>query len=460
MDDSNNLGLYQLNKLIKEAIYDAFPATVWVVAEISELRFNRNGHCYIELIEKDELGDKILAKSRATIWARTCNILFPYFESTTGQQLNSGMKVLINASVDFHELYSFNLNILDIDPAYTIGDLAQRRQEIIDRLEDEGVMDMNKEIEMPPVPQKIAVISSETAAGYGDFINQLNNNTYGIKFYPKLFPAIVQGDRAEQSIMEAFDRIFQYEEFFDVVCLIRGGGSKADLSCFDNYELAYYITQFPLPVISGIGHERDESIADMVAHTQMKTPTAVAEFLINRASEFESDVNNLEERFIGEVKELLHTEKSKVEHFSLVFAPKVQSILNQKKIILQRNANAFQKLTDDFVRKHEIQLHDYSSQCQHLFYINISNKNNKIDNLNKTLIIRKNRFLLKKYHQLEMAENSSEHFNPTGILKRGYSLTFKNGEILKNIDQLKKGDEIKSRLHQGELVSEVKALRK
>lgn len=459
MEEQNKIGLYQLNQMVKGAIYDAFSSTLWIVAEISEIRFNRNGHCYLELIEKDEGTDNIIAKSRAAIWARTCHILKPYFEMTTGQALSAGMKVLVRVSVDFHELYSFNLTIHDIDPAYTMGDLARRRQEIITRLEEEGIFGMNKETEIPLVPQRVAIISSETAAGLGDFLNQLNNNSYGIIFYPKLFPAVVQGSKAEESIMQAFDRIYQYEEFFDVVCLIRGGGSKADLSCFDNYDLAYYITQFPLSVITGIGHERDDSIADMVAHTRMKTPTAVAEFLIERASDFELALDGLQEKIVDEVNDLIGTEKNRITYLSLTFAPGVKEIINLKRNILQQKAHRFQRATTEFVRKQDLLLHDYSIDIQHAIQKNISQKRNELEGIVKLLFIRKNRFLLKKYHQLEMAENSNEHLNPTGILKRGYSLTFKNGQVLKSSGQLKSGDEIVSRLHQGEIVSEVKGVK-
>lgn len=460
MEEQNKIGLYQLNQMVKGAIFDAFPATLWIVAEISEIRFARNGHCYLELIEKDENTDHIIAKSRAAIWARTCNILKPYFEMTTGQALSAGMKVLVRVSVDFHELYSFNLTIHDIDPAYTMGDLARRRQEIIARLEEEGVIHMNKETDLPLVPQRVAIISSETAAGLGDFLDQLTNNSQNIKFYPKLFPAIVQGQKAEESIMQAFDRIYQFEDFFDVVCLIRGGGSKADLSCFDSYDLAYYITQFPLPVITGIGHERDDSIADLVAHTRMKTPTAVAEFLIERASGFKGYLDEIQERIVDEVNEFIRAERNRIHHLSLTFAPGVKEILHAKRNILHQRAYRFQRATTAFVKQQEMQLHDFSLDAGHAFQKIISQKRNEMEALKKLLKIRKNRFLLKKYHQLEMAENSNEHLNPSGVLKRGYSLTFKNGQVLKSSSQLQKGDEIVSRLHEGEVVSQVTGLLK
>ena len=260
----NKLTLSELNERIKEVIEGAFPSSVWVIAEISELKENRNGHCYLELIEKQ--GTEIVARSRATIWSYTYRMLKPYFETTTGQLFTQGIKILVQGAVEFHSAFGLSLNIKDIDPIYTVGDMAMQRKEIINRLQTEGVFEMNKELELPLVPQKIAVISSATAAGYQDFMNQMETNEFGFRFYTKLFQATMQGVEAVPSIIYALERIFQYEDFFDAVVIIRGGGATADLSSFDNYDLAFNITQFPLPVITGIGHEKDDTIIDLVAH--------------------------------------------------------------------------------------------------------------------------------------------------------------------------------------------------
>ena len=318
---NERLKLSELNGLVKKSIGEAFTAPVWVIGEISELKTNRSGHCYLNLIEKEENGDAIVAQARATIWSYTFRMLRPYFESTTGQQLTEGLKVLLSVSVEFHELYGYSLNIRDIDPTYTLGDMARRRREIIARLQSEGVADMNKELELPLVPQKIAIISSGTAAGYQDFIDQLTNNPAGYHFDLKLFPAIMQGNLAETSIIGALDQIYLYEKFFDAVVIIRGGGSQADLSCFDNYNLAYYITQFPLPVITGIGHEKDDSIVDLVAHTRLKTPTAVAEFLISGVAQFDLHLDELKNSFIGIVTDLITESKNDMEQIARVIAP-------------------------------------------------------------------------------------------------------------------------------------------
>ncbi|MFC2086531.1 exodeoxyribonuclease VII large subunit, partial [Bacteroidota bacterium] len=316
----DSITLYELNEQIKDVINNSFQETYWIVAEISELRENAySGHCYLELVEKNEKNEKLKAKAKATIWSYTYRMLKPYFETTTGRALSDGLKVMVKVIVDFHEIYSLNLSILDIDPSYTVGDLALKKQEIIKRLEEEGIIDMNKELEISEVPQKIAIISSKTAAGYDDFQNQLSNNEFKYAFYTKLFPAFMQGDKAEESIIQALDKIYNYEDFFDVVIIIRGGGSKLDLSCFDSYWLSYHITQFPIPVITGIGHERDDTIVDTVANTRLKTPTAVAEFLINKLYQFEASLMELKDDVIENINAIISYQNQQLTNTLLNF---------------------------------------------------------------------------------------------------------------------------------------------
>jgi exodeoxyribonuclease VII large subunit len=306
------ISLLELNRSIQEKIKLNFPESLWVVAEISELKINRSGHCYLELIEKDAINENIIAKSRATIWAYTFRMLKPYFESVTGHELASGLKILIQVTVEFHALYGFNLNITDIDPSYTLGDLARKKAETLRKLEEDGIIHMNKELAFPIVPQKIAVISSETAAGYQDFVHQLTNNKYGYKYYIKLFPSLMQGLQAEESIIDALERIFKNEHFFDIVVLIRGGGSQADLNCFNNYLLAANVAQYPIPVLTGIGHDKDESIVDMVAYQKLKTPTAVAEYIIEKTLDFEQRIDFYKERIYDIAMDFIHHQKTKL----------------------------------------------------------------------------------------------------------------------------------------------------
>ena len=280
-DIENPLTLYSLNNLVREAVSDALPARYWVTGELSEVREAVNGHCYIELVQRDEATNELVAKARGTIWARIYSLLRPYFLEQTGHAFAQGLKVLLQVSVNFHELYGYTLDVCDIEPAYTFGDMARKRQLVIKQLTEEGVIGLNKELQFPLLPQKVAVISSSTAAGYGDFCDQLHNNGYGFVFYTKLFPAPMQGSGVEQGVIDALDRIARDLDFWDVVVIIRGGGAVSELSCFDTYELANNCAQFPLPIVTGIGHRRDESVLDIVAHTSAKTPTAAAELLIH-----------------------------------------------------------------------------------------------------------------------------------------------------------------------------------
>ena len=285
--------MLELNRMVRESIECEMPEEYWVEAELSECRETR-GHCYMELIQKDELSATPVAKAPAKCWANKWLTIRPYFERITGQQLHAGMKVLLQVYPQFHEAYGFSWIVNDIDPTYTIGDMARKRQEIIKKLKDEGVFDLQKELQLPMFCQRIAVISSQTAAGYGDFCNQLADNPYDFKFETQLFPATMQGEGVEQSIINALERI--YDTDYDCVVIIRGGGATSDMSGFDTLALAENVANFPIPIITGIGHERDESILDMVSHTRVKTPTAAAAFLIEHLKEVLDVIDSSQDR--------------------------------------------------------------------------------------------------------------------------------------------------------------------
>lgn len=283
-DELKPLTLYALNSLVRATLNDGMSSRYWVTGELSEVRETATGHCYIELVQRDEATQELVARARGTIWARTYSLLRPYFQQQTGQRFAVGLKVLLQVTVDFHELYGFALDVCDIEPAFTVGDMVRHRLQILNRLEQEGVLNLNKELPFPELPQRIAVISSSFAAGYGDFCHQLQNNPYGYVFYTRLFPAPMQGSKAEGGIIAALDKIAAEADVWDVVVIIRGGGATSDLACFDTYDLADNCAQFPLPIITGIGHRRDETLLDAVAHTAVKTPTAAAELLIHSVS--------------------------------------------------------------------------------------------------------------------------------------------------------------------------------
>lgn len=287
--------LHTLNALVREAIAAELPDEYWVEAELSECRESR-GHCYMELVEKDETSNTPVAKASAKCWKQTWAMVQPYFERTTGQPLRAGMKVLLKVYPQFHEAFGFSWIVTDIDPNYTLGDMAQRRQQIIAQLKAEGVFDLQRELVIPRFCQRIAVISAETAAGYGDFCRQLEENEYGLVFYPTLFPAVMQGEQVEQSVIAALNRINGHADDYDVVVIIRGGGSTSDMSGFDTLSLAENVANFPLPIITGIGHDRDECVLDMVSNTRVKTPTAAAAFLIAHLADTLQHLNDLQQR--------------------------------------------------------------------------------------------------------------------------------------------------------------------
>ena len=474
---NERLKLSELNGLVKKAVSDTFTAPIWIIAEISELKTNRSGHCYLALIEKDDNGDTILAQARATIWSYTFRMLKPYFETTTGQQFVEGLKVLVSVSVEFHELYGYSLNIRDIDPTYTLGDMARRRIEIIARLKADGVSEMNKELEIPLVPQKIAVISSSTAAGFQDFVDQLTNNPKGYQFHFKLFPAIMQGNQAESSIIGALEQIYLYEVFFDVVVIIRGGGSQADLSCFDNYNLAYFITQFPLPVITGIGHEKDDSIVDFVAHTRLKTPTAVAEFLIGSVSRFEICLDELSISFRAGVDELLSSAKNTIDQFSRVLAPITREKITKKQVQLKQTVWKIDSSVKMYIKFNNAQIERKEEFVRHEFLIFIQQRIRFLEKISRQLsssILRLTTgktqqlrrewqqieklivgIISEKRHHLELSCQQAKLTDPHNILARGYSITLYNGLALKNATKVKNETIIETRLYDGSIISKI-----
>ena len=411
MMEAQALSLYELNGLIKRSIRSCMPDTYWVQAELSDVRSNYSGHCYLEFIQKDVAGNNLIAKARGTIWSNIYKMLKPYFEQETGQTFASGIKVLVQVAVEFHELYGYSLTVLDIDPTYTVGDMARKRREILRQLEEEGVIDLNKELDMPMLPQRIAVISSATAAGYGDFCNQLQNNPRGYDFHTELFPAIMQGERVEETILAALDAINARIEEFDAVVIIRGGGATSDLSGFDTYLLAASCAQFPLPIITGIGHERDDTVIDSVAHTRVKTPTAAAEFLIAKLDKCADVLDEMSSRLMQGVRNRLLWEHRRMESLTQRIPTSAYKRISEAKYAL-------------LSARRDIQLASQS-------------------------------FLSMKKHRLELLQQKLNDALPEKQLARGYSITLKDGKAVKNASLLEEGDVLVTVLHQGKVESVV-----
>lgn len=425
------LSLYELNALVKRSINSCMPDTYWVQAELSDVRSNYSGHCYLEFVQKEPRGNNLIAKARGTIWNNVYRLLKPYFEEETGQAFVAGIKVMVNVSVEFHELYGYSLTVQDIDPTYTLGDMARRRREILKQLEEEGVLTLNKELELPLLTRRIAVISSATAAGYGDFCNQLEHNPYGFIFYPRLFPAIMQGDRVEQSIIAALDAINARRDDWDVVVIIRGGGATSDLSGFDTYNLAANCAQFPLPIITGIGHERDDTVLDSVSHTRVKTPTAAAEFLINHLHDTAETLEDYASSILYAVSTRMEREKTRLARFA-------------ERIPIQTKM----RLKDEHYRQERVM-----KQLEVGLQSRLTREAHHLQLIASRLGIGSQHRLVKENHRLQLLEQQLKAASPEHLLKRGYSITLRNGRAVTDASSLKEGDELTTRFAKGEIKS-------
>ena len=454
----NSLTLYELNALVRETLALEMPDEYWVEAELSEAREVR-GHCYMELIQKDEHSNTPVAKASAKCWASTWQLVKPHFMRVTGQEIHAGMKVLLKVYAQFHESYGFSWIVTDIDPTYTMGDMARKRMEIIRQLKEEGVFELQKELQLPMFCQHIAVISSANAAGYGDFVNQLENNEYGFRFHTQLFPAVMQGEGVEQSVIGALNKIFDSLECkteslefatanddsslftlhsslnkFDCVVIIRGGGATSDLSGFDTLALAEHVANFPLPIITGIGHERDESVLDMVSHTRVKTPTAAAAFLIGHLKAVLDAIEDAEQRISSIVRQQMDMEKIRLLHLSQQIPTLFSLVRSRQEASIDRlqgnlRLSVMRRLQEE---RHRLDIHSH--------------------NLMPVI----ERRLLRERHQLDMLNEKLEALNPELLLRRGYSITLSGGKVVKDASILKSGDELETRLSKGTVRSVVK----
>lgn len=429
---TKTLSLFELNSLVADVINTTMSRSYWVEAELSEVRENR-GHCYMELIEKNENSNVPIARASAKCWSNIWSAIKPYFIRITGQQIRAGMKVMLQVHAQFHPQYGFSWIVDDINPEYTMGDMMRKRQEIIRQLKEEGVYDLQKELSLPLFAQRIAVISSATAAGYGDFCNQLENNELGLYFHVELFPAIMQGDNVESSIIASLNHINNREEEFDCVVIIRGGGATADLSGFDTLGLAENVANFPLPIITGIGHERDESILDMVSYQRVKTPTAAAAYLINHLTSTLIRVESAQSTIIDYVKKALEIENMRIKHIGAQI-PVLFSIVRTKQEA--RLESLFQRLftaSKELMKQSDFLLLSLQQRVQPAVRGRLSSE----------------------HHRLDVFEHRARLLDPTLLLKRGYSITLHDGKAIHNANDLKIGDTITTLLEIGQIESKV-----
>ena len=415
LEQHHHYSLLELNRLVRATIEDTLCEQYWLEAEIGQIGEN-NGHCYLEFIQKVEGHNTPVARAKAKCWRNVWGSVRPYFEHTTGQTLTLGMKVLVLVHPDFHEAFGFSWIVDDIDPRFTLGDMARRRQEIIRQLKAEGVFDLNRELPLPLFTQRIAVISSSTAAGYGDFCRQLEENKRGFRFSVTLYESLMQGEGVERSIISALDKINAHIDDYDCVVIIRGGGATSDMSGFDSLLLAENVANFPLPVITGIGHDRDECILDMVSHTRVKTPTAAAAFLIDRLEQVARRIDDAADRITSYVQHRMEIEKMR----------------------LSRAAE----------------------RIPILFSLVKSKQENKLETLNQRIASAVQRLIDRRRHTLDILEQRTKSLDPTLLLQRGYTITLVNGHALRSPSAVKPGDIIVTRLADGTVKSTVNETKK
>jgi exodeoxyribonuclease VII large subunit len=432
------LSLFELNQLLQETISRQMESSYWVVAEIGEMRLTQKGHCYLELVEKDD--QRMLAKMRATLWSYNYRRLSGWFETITGESLRAGMKVLCQVEYNFHQVYGLSLNVKDIDANFTLGERARKKQEVLSQLDGEGVLEMNKSLPLPLVPQRIAVISSPTAAGLGDFIDQLENNRYGYQFDVRLFKALMQGEQAVHSLTQAMVTVFDQQEkhgnAFDMLVIIRGGGAQVDLDCFDSYEVGAHIAQFPIPVVTGIGHERDETVADLVAHTRMKTPTAVAEFLI-------SGINSFEEKLQGLWRRMTQVGK----HIVSARSYEMEGLVQQLRFAVFRN-----------LQTERNQLRQLEQRTNYSSRRTLRENGEVIGQLHHKLRTETTKLIRRQGEKLEQVERYVRASAPDQILKKGFSYTTVNGNLISPDVILQADDKIETLTYHQHLISRLEKI--
>lgn len=457
----NHITLFELQQRIKSAIYTGTDNFYWVVAEISDCKVNSySGHCYLELIDKETDGENIKAKIRANIWRTNYQSISYTFEKKTGSKITDGTKILAKGKIDYHELYGISFNIVEIDPTYTIGDIEARRMAIIKQLTDEGVINMNKELEFPLLPQRVAIVSSGNAAGYIDFINHLKNNSSGYHFDLTIFETIMQGDTTESSVLASLNEIAAEADKFDVAVIIRGGGSRSDLSWFDNYNIAYLVTQFPIPVLTGIGHDKDVSITDMTAYKALKTPTAVANFLIDcfaateqHLFELATRISEISGSYIDSIKTNLELLKSNLNTSTI-------QLINSNNVALTNIRARLLSIGKNEIAKGSIVAEKLKSRlyvgCGNIIklqYREINLKDKRLHELPNSFIERQNM-------KLNNITNELKHLNPENVIQRGYSLSLRQGSIIKNASDVNIGDIIETRFRDGSVESKVSSTKR
>lgn len=431
MEQKKHFSLRELQLAVRERLAEAFPLPVWVAAEISEMKVNYSGHCYLELVEKGGTNGVPAAKASAVIWRSHYGPIATYFASKTGEQLAVGMKVLVRVTISYHELYGLSFQIQDIDPTYTLGDWEQQRQQTITRLREEGVWDMNRELGVPRVPQRVAIVSSANAAGYQDFCKEIARSPYRVEL--TLFDAFMQGHGAEDSIIGALERVADRADEFDVVALIRGGGSQSDLACFNSYRLCAHVAQFPLPIVTGIGHDKDESVADMVAAQRLKTPTAVAAWIGEQMAEFDGTLDALAQAIERHATEILSTERQRLERNAAMIATQAAAATRRIELTLERYRSELRRVSEQL----------------------LSDQRNRAARADENLRRATEYFVRSERERLGALEQAVAARDPQNIMALGFAVVSLGGHALNDASQTAIGQQVSIRLAKGELKAKI-----
>ena len=432
MMTKDSVTLFELNSLVRSVVEQCLDDEYWLEAELSEARLAQNGHFYVEFVQKDASGRNFLARARGTVWARTYYMIAPLFERATGERLRAGMKVRVLVTVAFHELYGYSLNVVNIDPSFTLGDLAKRRREILAQLEADGILEDNRQLPLPALLKRIAVVSSAGAAGYGDFCDQLANNDYGLCFHVQLFPAVMQGANVEESVLAALAAIADEAERWDCVVVIRGGGATSDLADFDSYSLAAAVAQMPLPVLVGIGHERDETVLDFVAHTRVKTPTAAAAFIIDHGAQQLTLLDELQSRITQGVAMRVENLRLQLARLGLSFVQSAKFKVQSSKLKLEGLEQRFVQGSKFKVQSSKLKLESLEQRFGQSSKLKVQSSKLKLENLQARLAA----------------------LDPVLQLQRGYTLTFTaDGRLVHSAADVHRGERLTTRFADGSVES-------
>lgn len=457
INNKNTFSLIEVTKSIQKTLAERYKSSFWVQAEMSKLNhYTHSGHCYPDLVEKRD--GKVIAQMRSHLWKDDYIKINRIFQSVLKEPLKDGIKILFLAKISFNPAYGLALRIIDIDPSYTLGDLEKEKQETIRRLKEEDIFGKNKTLQLPLLPQRIAIISVETSKGYADFLKVIDTNEWDYKFFHLLFPALLQGERAVDSISNQLDRVKKVVKHFDVVAIIRGGGGDIGLSCYNHYQLARKIALFPIPVITGIGHATNETVTEMVSFSNAITPTKMAEYLLQKFHNFSVPVQKAEEKIVDKSRRIITEEKTKFRSEIKLFRSVAHNILLESKNYLKEQAQSMSRQSHFLFRNERESLITIKQSIGKGSRILLVTGEQEINQAMEKFFNRSLLFLKESKVDLTNIEKNIGNMSPENVLKRGYSITRLNGKAIRSIDKVIEGDYLKTVVFDGQINSTVESI--